>query len=272
MPPSNVSVDDVVAAWIRHFWAADRALTWTHSERERAVSLATGLTLCGRIDADGKQDAGNTFFGEWKTSNPRNRNGWKEKWRLHPQSLTYGLLMRELDPTMRRFTIRMAFKSNPPTFDHEWFEYSDGELDMWRDEVIRIAGEIAVLHMTNLEHWPLNPLSCYKWGPSYPCERLANCSKQRWSSPGANVVARVPHLDIEQQASANGPLLLDATRITAYLECPEAYRAQYVRNEVEPPGEALSFGTQFHALLAAYYEKLAAGEKFEEVSTQWPNQ
>ena len=262
--PKSCTVDDAVAGWIRHFWAADHSLKWEHSERELSTELATGVILAGRVDADGMTDIppASAFFGEWKSSNPRNKTGWREKWRFSVQSLTYGLLMRENNHSMHRFTIRMAFKSDPPTFDHEWFEYSDAELDMWRDEVLRIAGEISALQATQLEHWPLNPTNCYRWGPNYPCERIGNCTKQKWADPGTNIVPRIPHLGIEQahrdmaDQIADDQLILDATRIDAYLSCPESYRGQYVQNEVEPEGEALTFGKQFHTLLDAYYKLL----------------
>jgi hypothetical protein len=273
---TDPSVDDVVAGWIRHFWSADQGIQWQHSERELFADLAPGLTIGGYVDADGCTGiatvADAPFFGEWKSANPRGKSGWREKWRFHPQTLTYGLLMRENNVSMKRFTIRMAFKSNPPSFDHEWFEYSDGEMDMWRDELLRIGSEISALSATTLEHWPINPLSCHRFGPNYPCERLRNCTKQLWNEPIPGAVVREPNPAFEQRR-ANGTLVLSPTGIEKYLECNENYRGQYILNEVEPPSESLSFGKQFHALLGEYYRKRAAGETFDEQGAQvtWPN-
>jgi hypothetical protein len=277
--PVNPTVDDVVAGWIRHFYAADQAMEWRHAERELSTELAPGVILAGRMDADGVS-SNEGFFGEWKSSNPRNRNGWREKWRFHPQTLTYGLLMRELaiangEPPMRRFTIRMAFKGNPPTYDHEWFEYSDGELDTWRGEVLRIASAIRAYEASGAEHWALNPSNCHRWGPNYPCPFLHNCTHQTWDTPSTKCVPRVPHLQLERDlVGLDAPLILDATRIDEYLGCPESFRRQYIRpNEVEPPSEALTFGQEFHQLLGEYYDRRAKGESFDAqgVTQTWPN-
>ena len=257
------TVEQLVSAWITHFRSADLSMRYVSAEREVSVPLGDNVILAGRLDAEGED-----FFCDWKSLNPRRRSGWREAWRFHPQSLTYGLLRRELGHPGRRFTIRCAFKSDPPSFDHEWFEYSEKELDTWRAEVIRIAYQMG--ESENQPHWALNPLSCYRWGPSYPCPSVRACVNAEWDVPLANMVKRVPHLDIERQrfriledgeadSNEHAPMILDATRITRYLECPERYRREYIRQEVEPPGDALTFGIGFHTYLNEYYRSLING-------------
>lgn len=254
MSSRGPTVDQLVEGWIRHFWSADRAMRFVSSEREVAVDLAPGIVLAGRIDADGLDDAGNGWFADWKTANPRGKSGWREKWRFHPQSLTYGLLRRLTGHAGRRFTIRMAFKSDPPTYDHEWFEYSDGELDTWRDELLGIAERMAA--MREWEHWPLNPTNCYKYGPNYPCPFVHACTHQEWNVPVAGLVNRLDIPGARQYPP--GQLVLHATAIEEYLSCNEAYRRIYMRNESEVPSESLVIGGQFHALLSEYYRRLIA--------------
>lgn len=251
------TIKQVVEGWIRHFRSADLSMQFVSAEREVAVPLAEGVVLAGRIDAE-TPDA----FCDWKSLNPRRRSGWRESWRFSPQSLTYGLLRRELGAPGRRFTIRCAFKSDPPSYDHEWFEYSDKELDTWRGEVLRIA--YLMRESENVPHWALNPLSCYRWGPNYPCPFVRSCTHAEWDVPVAGLVSREPHLVIEQRRETDA-LILDSTRITRYLECPERFRREYIRQEVEPPGEALTFGLMFHDYLNTYYAGLVHG-----ASNPWP--
>jgi hypothetical protein len=244
------TVEQVVEGFIRHFRSADLSMHFVSAEREVSVPLAEGIVLAGRLDAEGPD-----FFCDWKSLNPRRRSGWREAWRFHPQSLTYGLLRRELGHPGRRFTIRCAFKSDPPTYDHEWFEYSDKELDTWRSEVLQIA--YLMQESENVPHWRLNPLSCYSWGPNYPCPFVRACTHAEWDIPVTGLVTRVPHLVIEQQkAPDDATLILDATRIERYLACAERFRREYIRQEVEPAGVALNFGIAFHQYLNTYYESL----------------
>lgn len=253
------TADQLVEGFIRHFWAADHAMRFTAAEHDVQLDLAPGVVLAGRLDAEGLDDAGAGWFADWKTANPRGRSGWREKWRFHPQSLTYGLLRRLSGQPGRCFTIRMAFKSDPPTYDHEWFEYSDGELDTWHSELLEIAGDMQRNLGTHLpgagrEHWRLNPTNCYRYGPSYPCPFVEACTHQRWNEPVAGLIDRttIPGSRIY----APNTLVLHATAIEEYLECNEKYRRTYVRNEAEQPGEALTMGMRFHELLGVYYGKL----------------
>jgi hypothetical protein len=255
------TVDQLVDGWIRHFGAADRDMEWRGAEQELSTPLLFGITLAGIVDAVGPD-----WFGEWKTMNPRYRKGWKEKWRFHPQSLTYGLLMRECGQHKRRFTVRVAFKSDPPSYDHEWWTYTDAELDAWWARLRTIAAGIRGL----LPGKFFNPSACYAWGPSNPCEFLPGCTTQQWDVPLPGLVAREPWPPTAEVTHAAPPVhpdwigadvLLDATRIMKYLECPEAYRRIYTRNEVEPPGEALRIGKEFHQRMDEYYSSLLRGGK-----------
>lgn len=288
------TVDETVDGWIRHFASADRDLRWIAAEEELSIPLMPGVILAGRIDARLRLGAqGQYAFGEWKSMSKFGKPEWKEKWRFHPQSLTYGLLLRETHPEVDRFTIRVAFKSDPPTFDHEWFSYSAGEIATWRSEVQRIANDILTLQKNSaliwpsdtvnklaLTHWPLNPLSCYKYGPKYACPYVHACTHQEWDvvQPGAPM-PYIPHLQVMRDAAAQPtpPLVLDATAITAYLECPEAFRRRYVRGEDEAPSEALQFGSAFHQHLDHYYQHYVNGTQAEFQrniggAATWPNQ
>ena len=80
--------------WISHFFSADRELRWHFAELEHSLWLTPNTLLVGRMDAGGENEAG-LFFGEWKTANPRERNTWKQVWRMNPQSLTYGVLAND---------------------------------------------------------------------------------------------------------------------------------------------------------------------------------
>jgi len=273
------TVDETVDGWIRHFASADRDLRWEAAEEELSMPLLPGVIVAGRIDARGiipDTTDGHHFFGEWKTASKFSKSGWREKWRFSPQSLTYGLLLRETHPEVDRFTIRVAFKSDPPTFDHEWFSYSPVEIATWRSEVERIATEIIGLRsMVKMEYWSLNPLNCYKYGPKYACPYVHACTHAEWSvrQPGAPAVY-TPHLQVMRDALAQPtpPLVLDATAITQYLECPEAFRRRYIRGEEELPSEALQFGSAFHTHLDSYYRQLINGAHFPtEGASAWPN-
>lgn len=219
---------NLVNGWRAHFWSADREITWVGAEEEASVWLTPNTLLMGRLDARGISPTRERFFGEWKTANPRERLSWKNVWRLNPQSLTYGLLADALDPGCRRFTVRKAFKSDPPSYDHAWFAYSDTELAMWRAEVIRIADEVRGYHSAALckatgkhEHpilgmddamqlreagavipWPLNLSNCFRYGEKYACPFFKDgCNKQDWVTTHG-LIARVPHLDVERRLNA----------------------------------------------------------------------
>src|SRR6516164_27607 len=90
-------LDSLVNGWKSHFWSADHAIEWRAVERQFTVCLSDNTLLVGVIDALGYNGDGKLFFGEWKTANPRERNTWKQTWRLNPQSLSYGVAMAK-DP------------------------------------------------------------------------------------------------------------------------------------------------------------------------------
>jgi hypothetical protein len=252
------TVEQVVEGWIRHFRSADMSMRFTASEHEFAVQLADDppIVLVGLVDA-----IGDDWFMEAKTASPRSRSGWREKWRFSVQSLTYGLVLKYTHPNVKRFTIRMAFKSDPPSFDHEWFSYNEKELDTWRAEVIRIAYQM--LEPENAPHLALNPLSCYRYGASYPCPFVHACTHAEWDVPVTGLVPREKH--DWQIVIPDDALVLSATSIETYLTCPEKFRRIYKRNETEPPSEALTFGKRFHQYINGYYDRLAHGE-----TNPWP--
>jgi hypothetical protein len=259
--PDNV-IHELVAGWVRHFQSADRELTWVGAEEEASLWLTPNTLLMGRLDARGITANGERFFGEWKTANPRERNSWKNVWRLNPQSLTYGLLADALDPGCRRFTVRKAFKSSPPSYDHAWFTYSDNELAMWKREVTLIADEIRMYQAEpegslGKVPWPLNLSNCFRYGEKNVCPFFhTNCNRQDWTTIAPGITPRIPHLDTERRLNAPEVVALDATRIKTWLDCRERFRRTYVENVDGPPSEALQLGIDFHQKIGEYYVSL----------------
>ena len=266
------NLSNMVNGWIGHFYSADREIKWHFAELEHSLYLTPNTLLVGRMDAGGENESG-LFFGEWKTANPRERNTWKQVWRMNPQSLTYGVLANDyFQKTLGRgcdqFTVRKAFKSNPPTFDHAWYSYTPEELDHWRRELIWIASEIRRLKNAPdvTQNWPTNWDSCFKFGVNYACPHFEQgCSKMKWDIP-VDTVRRVSHLEIERllnKSDGGNPdlVVLDATRVKTWLSCRERFRREYVANVATPVTEALEIGIQFHETVGQHYTQLVEQQK-----------
>ena len=98
-----------------------------------------------------------------------------------------------------QFTVRKAFKSNPPTYDHAWYSYSTERIGSLEDGVNRIAEEIRGYQAVGIDPWPTNWDSCFKFGINYACPHFEQgCSKMKWDIP-ADAVRRVSHLEIERR-------------------------------------------------------------------------
>jgi hypothetical protein len=276
MDDKIANLANMTNGWISHFFSADRELKWHFAELEHSLWLTPNTLLVGRIDAGGETADGELFFGEWKTANPRERNTWKQVWRMNPQSLTYGVLGNDyFHKTMGRscsqFTVRKAFKSNPPTFDHAWYSYNDEELAHWRLELISIANEIRYYGKERLkeEGWPTNWDSCFKFGINYACPHFEEgCSKMKWDIP-VDTMRRVSHLDIERRLNETNAIgqdmvILDATRVKTWLTCRERFRREYVENVATPMTEALNLGIQFHDVMGQHYTQLVQQQKGNE--------
>ena len=257
-------VDSLASGWVSHFWSADHSLTWHWAELEHSLWLTPNTLLVGRMDAGGENENG-LFFGEWKTANPRERNTWKQVWRMNPQSLTYGVLAndyfkRTLGRGCSQFTVRKAFKSSPATYDHAWYSYSNAELNHWRGQLIRIGAEIRA---AGAGPWETNWDNCFKFGINYACPHFEDgCSKMKWDIP-MDAVRRVSHLEIERRLNATerdikGLVVLDATRVKTWLTCRERFRREYVENVATPVGEALQIGIDFHEAVGRHYQTLAS--------------
>lgn len=248
----------LVDGWRSHFWAADHEIEWLKAEWEGQLWLDSRTLLLGRVDAIGRAVAGQ-FFGEWKTSNGRDRNTWKATWRMNPQSLTYGVLVQSQFPECRRFCVRKAFKTEPPSYDYAWFEYSEAELLQWHAELRDIAEDVRRHKRRAIIPWQPNWDSCFKYGPKYPCEFFERgCSRLDFQALPPHAEPRISHLDTERALDKSDPelVVLDATRVRAWFECREAFRRTYVENMTVPPGEALRDGIQFHDLVGKYYQSL----------------
>lgn len=259
--PALAQLSNLTNGWMAHFASADREIEWLGAELELSAQLDERTLLLGRIDTYGRNAAGQLFFGEWKTANPRERNTWKTTWRMNPQSLTYGVLMHELHPDCHTFTVRKAFKSPTPSYDHAWFLYSDEELAHWRGELLRIAAEIRAYQASAPRNWPTNFDACFKWGSNNACAFLDKaCSVQDFSGVPIGATPRVSHLESERRlnggTSPEGLVVLDATRVKEWLTCRELYRRKYVDNIAPTPGEALVLGIEFHDVMGSYYSSL----------------
>lgn len=258
-------LDSLVKGWKNHFAAADQSIEWMHSELELQTQLAPGVWLCGTVDAVGRTGE-DLFFGEWKTANPREKKTWKQVWRMNPQSLSYGVLLQEKYPELRRFTVRKAFKEQVPTYDHAWFRYSEEELAHWRGQLLWIAHEIHLYRTvvaeatgdegTELIPWPTNFSACFRYGPNYACPFFeCACNKQDWAGvPVGSTVGGDPSWSFTHQRSRLNGIVLSPTTVAAWLDCRERYRREYVELVTPVKGEALKLGGDFHHELANYYK------------------
>jgi len=288
--------DQLVEGWIPYFWKADQSIRWIAAEREHSLWLCplecpechgmgfvgppgskaepcpkSRTLLVGRIDAVGQTEDGELFFGEWKSAKPpwKTRiNEWKLKWLMSPQALTYGVFADAAHPGLRRFTVRIAYKSSPPTYDYDWFWLKEEEIAWWRTELLRIADEIRQRRREGVHGTPWSPNmpeACFKYGPEYVCPRFhPACSQLKWGAEIPNSAPRIPHLEVERDfLSANSGsfgqpmrkdiVILDATRVEKWMGCRERYRGEYELGAREPEGDALDVGSQMHALLETYY-------------------
>lgn len=273
---SSATPEELVEGWLTRFSKADASITWLDAEREFRIPLdPSGHTiLVGRRDAYGLTSDGEQFFGEWKSKAPppkNKREEWKATWRMNPQSLTYGVATEILNPGTRRFTVRMAFKSSPPTFDYEWFSYTTEEIAWWREELLRIAQEIRARRAGD-PHGPWSPNfnHCFKYGVRYACPFFQEaCSKLKWDVRPVGMIPRVSHLQTERELQEEGRgtfgqamdkrlVVIDATRVDTWINCHERYRREHEWEggvmEGEK-GEALAIGGAMHDLLEAYYRR-----------------
>jgi hypothetical protein len=275
--------DALVQGWIQTYQVADRSLTWLEVEREFAIWLDEHTLVVGKIDAIGRTKDGDTFYSEWKSQKsppPNKRAEWKLTWRLNTQSLTYGVIADILYPGTRRFTVRKAFKSTPPTFDHEWFSYSTAEIEWWRSELLRIADEIRDQRKAGIIPWRPNFHHCFKYGLNYACPYFESaCSKLNWEGVPESHIPRVSHLEIERKMSEENIgtfgqkmdkklVILGASRVDTYRGCNERYRRDHegsTLNEplMEPMNENLQIGLDLHKLLEQWYLRLRREQQGE---------
>jgi hypothetical protein len=270
-------VDSLVEGWVKHFGPADRSITWLDVEREFSINLDEHTILVGKIDAIGRTKDGDTFFMEIKSQKAPpayKKFEWKQTYRMNFQTLTYGVVVDLLYPGTRRYSVRKAFKSTPPTFDHEWFSYSTEEIEWWRSELINIAEEIRRWRSSRVIPWAPNfGHHCFKYGPNYVCPYFESaCSKLDWNGVPENHLPRVSHLEIERKLIAENLgiaaqkldkklVILGASRVDTYRGCNERYRRDHegsalVEPLMEPMNEALETGAGMHKLLEQWYLKL----------------
>lgn len=288
--------EQLVEGWLSYFSAFDQAIRWIDAEREHAIWLCPNdcpicrgsnldpkmsfpspcphsqTLLVGMIDAVGQTQEGELFWADWKTEKPpwrKNRELWKRYWKKSPQALTYGVITDIIYPGIRRFTVRKAFKSSPPSFDYEWFSYDTSEIVWWKGELLNIADEIRRRRRDQpTGPWSPNFSHCFKYGEEYVCPRFhPGCDKLNWNAGLADItgsVERVSHLQVERdflssnvgsfgQAMRKGVVILDATRVEKWMNCRERYRGEYELGISEPKGDALEVGGDFHSMLKHLY-------------------
>lgn len=251
------------STFIRDFWSADQAIKWTHSEEERQLWLTPNTLLVGRVDARGINADEHPFFGEWKTlSNHRARyiDDEKYKWRTDPQALTYGVLV----PETRIFTVRWAIKPSdngkyPAATDYEWYTYTDQEVEHWRSQLIQIADDMR-RSRAGTAPWRTNFGNCFRYGRKYACPFFEKCSQQKWAESMEK--PRTPHLEFERNLKNEldkyppDLVVLDASRVGDYLECPEKYRRTWEGEGYQDSSDALEIGKDFHSLISTHITKL----------------
>jgi hypothetical protein len=261
-------LDSILVGWKRHFASADATITWGGASERLEMELATGVHLVGEVDAWGTDANRELFFGEWKTANPREKKTWKQVWRMNPQTLSYGLLVTSRWPTMRRFTVRKAFKEQLPTFDHAWFRYSDAELEHWHRQLLGIAGSIAAYQVNPwLKPWQTNWNRCFKYGVNYACPYFeCACNKLDWAArPAGATLGGDPTWSATSQRAAilqrnPSAIVLSPTMISDWLDCEELFRRNHIELVTPPKNESLALGGEFHGIVGKYYQGLVPKE------------
>lgn len=241
--------------FIGDFWSADHSITWTAVENERQLWLSPKVLLVGRVDAEGITGDGEPFFGDWKTlsaSKGYRIEEEKKKWRTSVQALTYGVLV----PGTRRFTVRWAIKpkaskgvEGPCSTAFEWYDYTLEEVAFWKGQLLEIGNEILSRRASG--KWLKNRANCYRYGVKYPCPFLERCHALDFEADlGSH---RVPHLDFERDNHFGlDVVVIDASRVDDYLECPEKYRKGWEGHGYHEDNENLVIGNDFHSLIAAH--------------------
>lgn len=266
-------LDSLLAGWKRHFAAADACIRWGGASERLEAELAPGVWLVGEMDAWGWNAAGELFFGEWKTANPREKKTWKQVWQMNPQSLSYGVLAAQRWPGMERFMVRKVFKEMTPTYDHAWFKYSAAELEHWRGQLLMMALEIRNYHTIvekatgcegdTLIPWPTNFSRCFRYGIQYACPFFeCACNRQQWAAvPAGSTIGGDPTWSATQQRAAitakqADAIVLSPTTVADWLDCRELYRRKYVELVTPVKNESLVLGGSFHEELSNYYKRM----------------
>lgn len=251
----DIQAQTLFRGWASHFRSQDQSLRWTGVERAYFKHIETAdepVILCGIVDGEGPD-----WFGDWKTSSPREKKYWKKSWLLSTQALTYGLLTGG----ERRYLVRKAWKEDPPTFDHEWFAFDPRDLDQWERQVRIIAANIRGNGLALDPPWPLNyQHGCWAYGSNYPCPLWEHgCTQHNYTGPIPGTTSpeffaefRGVNRDklLAVQAEYPNALFLSSTRIGYWQRCQELYRRS---TEMKfPASEAMTIGTLFHELVADY--------------------
>lgn len=266
--PVQATAQRLAQGYAAHFGQADALLTYKESEAQVMLRLSPEVALVGVVDAIGVDPSGVRFFREDKSASPKSAKTWKRHWVLSPQALTYALITGT-----KLALVRRAFKTIPPTYDHEWFSFKERELRWWKSEVMDIAAEISayrdlansptwksahgVSWPTNIEH------GCFAYGENYPCAFYADgCSVQDFASVPKLMTPYERHESPWKSfAEQPGTVVLDGGRIKTWMRCRELYRRTYeVGGVVGPPSDDLLIGKLFHELIGKQTRELIANK------------
>jgi len=270
-------------AWMSHFWASNHDIKWLSIETEKLKWLTPNTVLVGKQDALGETSDGVKFFGDWKTGS-KNKARYiedeKMRWRMSPQALTYGVLNGD---ETTHFTVRWALKTDPATCAFEWYSYEQPELEWWTHELVDIADSIRHLRAGGFGRhprfeyhlqgqWPTNLTNCTRYGEKYHCPfRDEGCYIRNFAFVPEFMHPRTEsHLQIENDLlqvkkqewrDTNELVVLDASRVGDWLHCHEFYRRLWEGAGLTEENEALTIGTEFHALIAAHLNSIKAKQE-----------
>lgn len=241
----------LVEGWIKHY--RDDVTEFKVIDVEKVISKEYDLGSGYKLILVGTQDLtaeGETpFFGEWKSSSARSNKAvsWKERWKFSVQGLTYGLLT-----DMKRILVRTAFKTNPPSYDQEWYEFGERELNYWKNRIIRIGKDLT--DVTEDTGWDTNPESCDLYYRL--CPFFYHCLKGDFNSTKGTKQRELQYPEIESQRDEK-TIILSATRIKTLLNCEEKYRKTFIMDRTEDEDALpLMIGTCMHVGLAELHRQM----------------
>jgi len=156
--------------------------------------------------------------------------------------------------TLQDFENRLDKKySNPDLFYREKIYVSDSELFSTFENIWEIVQLIEQSYKNKI--FIKNPTSCEKW--NRVCGYFPLCSNCETSKEQMIIDQGFEHKRPHFELSKQNEDTLTYSAITKYLTCPKKYYYRYIKKIVpaQKAGQALFFGSVYHAALAAYFDK-----------------